>query len=490
MHLVQAMDNNQDMRPILCLFEGVCTGAADGFARAAGYPASTLMHLGPGLGNGIANLHNARRAATPILNLIGDHPAYHKPFDTPLTSDIEGLARTFSCWVRTSSDAGALVYDAKEAIQAALTRNPGSIGQIASLIIPADCAWNNSHARASCLPAAPSAAEVPDETIKETAKLLDANTLLLLGSDALTDVGLRAAQSICQAKGCQMCAVTFPPKVNLGPELPYLPRMPYFPEQIQAMLKDVRTLVLVGAEPPASFFAYQDVPGDLTPADTQVHRFSYRHENSSTALSALAEYLNAPPAKPQTQNRPPLPDGTFSVRSIAQSLVAQIPDNAILSVDSGGGGAAFGPVQSAAPVMWINLTGGAIGQGGPAATGAALACPDRRVVALLGDGGAMYTIQCLWTQAREQLDVTTVIFNNASYQILVTEYNRLGINTPGAAAKQLFGLGDPAINWADLAKGMGVPGIQVTNIEAFNQALQKSFATPGPMLIDAVLTER
>lgn len=488
MSLVQAIDQNVQMRPVLCLFEGVCTGAADGFARAAGRPASTLLHLGPGLANGIANLHNARRAATPLLNLIGDHATYHKPFDTPLTSDIETLARPFSRWVRTVSSADGLGQDAAEGIRVAQTRHPGTGGQVATLIIPADCAWGESSAVASgWQPEKPP--EVAEATIKKVAEQINERSLLLLGGDALTPSGLRSAASIAQATGCRYCCVTFPARVELGPQLPHLPRMPYFPEHIQEFFGQTEKLILAGSEEPISFFAYRNKSSVLTPATTEIYRLSHQHENSALALAAVAEHIDAPAVKTQKQKRPPLPQGGLSARAISQSVAAQIPDHSILCADSGGGGATFDPVQSAAPVMWLNLTGGSIGQGGPTATGAALACPDRPVVALLGDGGAMYTIQCLWTQARENLNVTNIIFNNASYQILVTEYLRMGVNEVGARAGSLFDLGQPTIDWVSLAGGMGVPGIKAQSAEEFNDALAKSLATPGPMLIDAVLSQ-
>lgn len=486
MSLVQAIDANSSMRPVLCLFEGVCTGAADGFARAAGTPAATLLHLGPGFANGIANLHNARRAATPIINLIGEHASWHKPLDAPLSSDIESLARACSCWVRTASSADALARDGAEAITAAHTRNPGSLGQIATLIIPANTAWEESRA-ASVTPHLAPVPMVSDLAIAESARALNSNSLLLLGGNALTAKGLRAADAISKAKGCRFACVTFPPRIVLGPDLPQVARMPYFPEHVQSFLQDVTTLILVGADAPISFFAYQNVASDLTPKNASVYRLAHQHEDATAALAALAKQLKARDNHRQQQQRPPLPEGELSARAIAQSLAAQMPEQGIFSVDSGGGGAAFYPIQSAAPVLWLNLTGGSIGQGGPASTGAALACPGRRVVALLGDGGAMYTIQCLWTQARENLDVTTIVFNNSSYQILVTEYQRMGINTIGDKAASMFDLGNPVIDWAQIAAGMGVPGVKVRSAEEFNKALAQSLAAPGPMLIDAVL---
>lgn len=489
MHLVQAIDRDANMKPVLCLFEGVCTGAADGYARVSGQPAATLLHLGPGLANGIANLHNARRAGTPILNLVGDHPAWHRHLDAPLTSDVKDLARTFSCWSRVSSSAGALPQDAADAMRAMRTRNPGSLGQIATLIIPANCAWESGYRHVI---AEPFMAPLPASNLSVSAMAnaygyLNNNTLLLLDNNALTEQGLRAADIICQAHGCRFACVTFPARIPLGPHLPKVDRMPYFPEHVQAFLKDVKSILLVGAEAPVSFFAYQDLPGELTPPGVKVGRLTYPHEDSESALIALAGEADLNKARTKTQQRPALPEGHFSVRAIIQSLAAQIPEDVIISADSGPGGAAFEAVQSASPVLWINLTGGSIGQGGPAATGAALASRGRRVVALLGDGGAMYTVQYLWTQAREKLNVTSVIFSNRSYQILDTEYRRLGNNEVGSKAASMFDLGNPDIDWVSIAAGYGVPGFAATTTAQFNEALAKSFATSGPTLIEAII---
>lgn len=486
MHLVKAMEKSATMRSVLCLFEGVCTGAADGFARAAGRPATTLLHLGVGLANGVSNLHNARRADTPLINLIGDHAHAHRALDAPLTSDIETLAGTFSCWVRTSESAQTLARDGAEAVRATKTRKPDAIGRIASLIIPADCAWHQGKG-VDEIPLSHEKTAISTGRVHRIAQTLDKQSLLLLGNSALTQAGIRAAGRICKATGCRMMTITFPAVLPLGPNLPHMPRLPYFPEQVVSALEGVQHLVLVGATAPVSFFAYPDRASELTPEEAHIHNLAAPHENAAAFLEATAEALQATDEVSQTQERPEPPQGALSARAIAQSLAARVPENAIISTDSGGGGVAFEPVQKAAPVLWMNLSGGAIGQGGPAATGAALACPDRRVIALLGDGGALYTNQFLWTQARENLDVTTVIYNNASYNILAIEYGRLGLAVPDTD-NPLFDLDHPGVDWVALGNGLGVPCIKATEAESFDRALQKSLATPGPMLIDATLS--
>jgi acetolactate synthase-1/2/3 large subunit len=487
MHLVQAIDRVTGMRPVLALFEGVCTGAADGYGRMAGRPAATLLHLGAGLGNGVANLHNARRAGTPLLNVVGDHAVHHVAFDAPLTSDIEAVARPVSSWIRTARSAEGLAWDGVEAVRAALTPNPNPLGNVSTLIVPADCAWGEGRAVKE-VPTAPARPAVDSAAIEAAADALDAGAVLLLDGEALSGAGIRAAGRISLRTGCRLFSSTFPARVESGPHLPAVARLPYFPEQVLETLREARTLVLAGAEAPVSFFAYRNQPSSLVPEGCRVLRLAHRHEDLVGALAALAERCGATrDADAVAVPRPPLPEGPISTGNAARVLAALVPEHCIVAVDSGGGGAAYPVLQRVVPHTWLNLTGGSIGQGGPAATGAAIACPDRRVLALLGDGGSLYTIQCLWTQARERLDVTTVIFANRSYNILDVEYRRLGINEVGARAASLFDLSRPEIDFVALARGFGVPGARVATCEAFAGALREALATHGPFLVQVDL---
>ncbi len=487
MHLVEAVDAVPGMRAVLGLFEGVCTGAADGYGRMRGHPATTLLHLGAGLGNGVANLHNARRAGTPIVNLVGDHARHHVPFDAPLTADIEAVARPVSAWIRTARTAEGLGLDAQDAVAAALSPRPVPGGGIATLIVPADCAWG---------PGRPAPqARLPERfqpfagsAVEQAAPLVDQDTMLLLDGNALQEAGLAAAGRIAAATGCKVFTPTFPARVEAGPGVFPAVRLPYFPEQVLEVLAGVRTLVLAGAEAPVSFFAYRGLPSSLVPESCQVVRLNHRQEDGAGALAALAEALGAGSAvAAEGGPRPDLPSGELSVRNVSQILAALAPDNCIVASDSGGGGAAFPPMQRSVRHTWLHLTGGAIGQGGPVAVGAALACPERTVLALLGDGGAMYTNQYLWTAAREQLDLVTVIYSNGSYGILDVEYRRLGINEVGEKAASLFDLSRPGLDWVGLAAAQGVPGRRADTCDAFVSALREGLATPGPYLIEAVV---
>lgn len=493
MHMVQALDAVPAMRGVLCLFEGVCTGAADGYGRMRGTPATTLLHLGAGLANGVANLHNARRANTPILNLIGDHAIHHVPFDAPLTSDIEGIATPVSAWVRTARTAAGLAGDAMDAVLATLDPRPSPAGAIATLVVPADCAWGESPAPdARTLAGVRSAPAVSDAAVRKAAAAIGAQTLLLLDGAALSPAGLAAAARIAAKTGASVFSTTFPARVDGGPGLFAVQKMPYFPEHVQAVMARFDALVLVGADAPVSFFAYPETPSILVPGDMPVTRLAHRHEDGVAALEALADEMDAPAVSGGSSDpvRPELPTGALNTGAISTIIAATAPEDSIVAVDSGGGGAAYVPMQKAVRHSWLNLTGGAIGQGGPVAVGAAVACPERSVYALLGDGGAGYTNQFLWTAAREKLDITVVVYSNRSYNILDVEYRRLGVNEVGERAASLFALDDPPIDWTALANAFGVPAVRAHDCTGFLAALETARETTGPYLIEATVTAR
>ena len=488
MHLVQALDSVPRMKSVLALFEGVCTGAADGYGRMTGKPAATLLHLGPGMANGIANLHNARRANTPMINIIGNHPNYHVGFDAPLTSDIDTLAKNFSNWIKSCSTAETLAQDGADAYTSTLRQSSGSKGQIATLIMGADAAWGNSTGKVKPN-AIPSRSKVSDTAIAQIAKILQGGgkSMLLLEHHATDAAALTAASKIASKTGCRLMTGTFPGRIDGGPGRVAVERLPYFPEQILQTLKDTHHLILVGGQIPASFFAYRGIPGQLIPSGCSVSRLSDREEDAIDALVRLAESVGAEKSAVRyfEQQTSGPPSGELNTRNIIQSVASTMPDNVIVATDSGGGNAAYPYCQGSAQNSWLSLTGGAIGQGGPCATGAALACPDRPVLALLGDGGAAYTNQCFWTQARESLNVTSVIFANHSYNILNVEYGRLGVKEVGSVAASLFDIGNPEIKWVDLASSFGVPGAVANTAEELCALLEQSYKTPGPFLIQA-----
>lgn len=487
MHFVGALDREPGMRAVLGLFEGAVTGAADGYGRMAEKPACTLLHLGPGLANGLANLHNARRARTPIVNVVGEHATYHRALDAPLASDIEGFARPVSGWIGTPETADAVAVRTAEAVQAACSPP----GQIATLILPADCAWNE--APGSAEPLAPPRPEVPEAAqIESAAAALRSGEpcVLLLGGNATSEAALSLADRITRHTGARCLGDTFLARVPRGAGRVELARLPYFAEQAEETLAGTRHLILVDTKAPVSFFAYPGRASELTPAGCTVHTLAAPGQAFLPALEALLDAVGAGATRPVagTHEPPALPTGALDGASIAQGLGALLPDNAILMNEAVTSGFAIPPMTAnAAPHDWLELTGGAIGLGLPAAIGAAIACPDRRVVALQADGSAMYTIQSLWTMARESLDVTVVLFANRKYAILQVEFMRVGADNPGPKAMSMLDLSGPDLDFVHLARGMGVPAIRATDAASFCHALGESFATPGPFLIEALI---
>ena len=486
MHFVAALDKVPGMRAILGLFEGAVTGMADGYGRMKERPAATLLHLGPGLANGLANLHNARRAATPIVNIVGDHATYHAQYDAPLASDIQGFARPVSAWVYSSMSAKTVASDAARAVQAARA----APGQIATLILPADTAWLEADRAAPPLPVL-EPAPVSDAAIDEAAQLLrnGKKTAILMRGAALKAAGLDAAGRIRAKSGARLMCDTFAPRLARGASRVAVDRVPYFAEQIVEFLKDVEQIILVGAKPPVSFFAYPGKPSWCLPEGCRILYLAQPHEDGLGALEALAETIQAPRAAESVKlARPELPSGKLNSYAAGQAIGFYLPENAIVSDE--GATAGIGPqvyTATAAPHDWLSLTGGSIGQGIPLGTGAAVACPDRKVVCLQGDGGGMYTLQALWTQAREKLDVTTVIFANHSYAILNIELMRVGAENPGPKALSLFDLRNPELDWLKLAAGMGVEASRAATAEEFSDQFASAMKTRGPRLIEAVI---
>jgi len=487
MHFVAALDDVPEMRPVLALFEGVATGAADGYGRMAGRPAATLLHLGPGLGNGLANLHNARRARTPIVNIVGDHATYHQVLDAPLASDIVGVARNVSRWVRESQGPETVGTDATEAI------NEARRGGVATLILPADASWSEG---AEPGPEATAHVAFPAfaDEVELAAKALRSGepTALLLGGKALRERGLLAAARIEQATGAKLLCETFPARLERGAGLPAVERVGYLAEFAVAQMQGLRHLVLVDAKEPVSFFAYPNLPSELAPEGCEIRDLVADGVLAGPALEARAAALGAPAGGGvrQPTARPERPSGPLNPETIAQAVGALLPEGAIVSDEANTAGLFLSGATAGAPRHdWLTLTGGAIGQGMPAATGAAVACPDRKVLNLQADGSAMYTLQSLWTQARENLDVTTVIFDNRSYAILSLELSRVGARTDGNAA-DLFDLSRPPLDFVSLARGMGVDAARAETADDLVQALERALGEPGPHLIDAILPQR
>lgn len=487
MHFVAGLDAEPEMRGVLALFEGVATGAADGYARMADRPAATLLHLGCGLGNGLANLHNARKGRVPMLNIVGDHSTEHVKYDAQLQSDIETVARNVSSWVRTSKSTQSLCTDAAEAIATA----KGPPGQVATLILPADVSWSEgAEPAAPCAPATPACASAA--TIETIANVLRGKQrcALLLGGRGLREAGLMAAGRIAKVSGAKLHAEVFPTRIERGAGLPNVERIAYFSEMASVQLAGFEHLIVVDSKAPVSFFAYPGKKSYLVPEGCTVHELATAEQDVVASLNALVEALDAGGVQPdlQTASRPSLPKGDLSGEKVCQALGALLPENAIISDESQTSGVMLPSQTAGAPRHDVmTLTGGAIGQGLPVALGAAVACPDRPVIALVGDGSAMYTIQALWSMAREGANVTTIVFNNRSYAILNIELQRVGVAGVGDAAKAQLDLAGPNLDFVQLGQSMGVPSVRAETCEAFNQALERALAEPGPHLIEAVV---
>jgi acetolactate synthase-1/2/3 large subunit len=487
MHFVAALDRS-NMRGVLCLFEGVASGAADGYARMADKPAATLLHLGCGLGNALANLHNARKARVPMINIIGDHATYHTQYDAQLQSDIETVAKNISTWFKTTPETSQLAADAAEAVAVA----KGPPAQIATLILPADVSWGEgaepaqAHEPVKTPPA-------PDATVQAIARVIKKSgkkVAFLLGNRVLREAGLRAASQIAQKTGAKLFCEVFPTRLERGEGLPAVERIAYLAEMASVQLKGYDHLVLVDAKAPVSFFAYPGKKSYLVPDNCTAHTLVQAHEDALASLQALVEAVGASDTEPKLQSaeRPKLPKGKLNAAKVCQAIGALLPAHAIISDEAQTSGVRLPSFTTGAPRHDVlTLTGGAIGQGLPVAVGAATASPDRPVLALVGDGSAMYTIQALWTIAHEGLDVTTVILNNRSYGILNIELERVGADKIGPKAKAQLDLSEPAIDFVAMAKGMGVPAQRVATAENFNTALENAVKTRGPYLIDAVV---
>ena len=484
--LLDAMQKAPDFRAVLCLFEGVVSGAADGYGRMAEKPAATLLHLGSGFSNSMANLHNAKRARTPMVNLVGEHAYSHQTLNAPLASDIVGHVKLTSDWWRVAKSAESLAKDGVEAVAAANT------GRLANVIVPADCAWDAAGVEA--IPTEQAGLRLPPaDSLSADIKALDAadgaQVVLFLGGNALQGEGLEAAGRIAALTGWRLISEVFPARLQRGQGRPVVPRLPYFGAQAEEMLAGTTHLVLCGAQAPVTFFAYPDAKGELTPDGCTVMTLARPGEDAATALVALADFLEAPAVSHPARELAPEPkSGPLTPKAMGAIMAAQAPDDLIVSDESITCGAFIGPYfDAAAPHDWMTLTGGAIGQGLPLATGAAVACPARKVLALQADGSAMYTHQALWTIAREALDVCVVILANHNYAILHHELGSLGVTEPDPRTSALLTLDNPRVDWVSLAKSLGVDGIACDTVEAFSAAFQGAMSRRGPFLIEACL---
>lgn len=485
MHFLAALDRIGGITCSLALFEGVVTGAADGYQRLAERPACTLLHCGPGLANGLANLHNAKRARSGIINIVGDHATDHVRYDTPLTSDTEAVARPFSDWVKRVSRPEDLVPDTLAAIVASRE----ATGGISTLILPADIAWSPSSLPADLPGLPPRRAEPVDATtLSDLADIIadGSPTLLYVTGSGLFGPGIRALGRLQALPHVEaLCPINIP-RAERGAGLPVLERMPYAADAARQRIGHVERVVLVETELPASFFGYPGKPGTLAPDTAEIITLAAPGQDGGSALAALADLLNAPSAVPAARYMRELPSGPITPEAVGISVARTLPENAVVVEEAlTAGGGLFADLATAAPHDHIQITGGSIGNGPPLALGASVACPDRRVVAVQTDGSALYTLQALWSLAREGSDATVLLLDNGGYRILKGEMSNVGIKDPGAVAHDLTTIDRPALDWVALARGFGVVAERVEDTTALESALLRANSTPGPSLIAA-----
>jgi acetolactate synthase-1/2/3 large subunit len=490
MHFVAALDKVPGIRCVLGLFEGVLTGAADGYYRMKGKPASTLLHLGPGLANGLANIHNAKKANSGMVNIIGQHTLQHLQLESPLTSDIEAIARPISHWIKTSKNSMVLSKDGAEAIENA-NRAPG---KIASLILPADTAWGEGGAIITAKAIKPRN-KVDKSTIKNIAKVLTNGSLstLLLGGGALTEEATLLAGKISAKTGCGIITEAANARLSRGAGRLNMLRIPGagVVDKALDMLEKAGQLILVGSKPPVAFFGYPNKPSLLYKEGTPIYKLVEIEQDIICALRDLVNELgalNIAPAFIADFKRPETPSGEITKEKLAMAIGVSLPENAIVVDESVTTGRDFFPATAGAPPHdWLNNRGGSIGYGMPVSIGAAIACPDRKVILLEGDGSGMYTVQSLWTMARENLDITILIFANRTYEILKGELTNVGVQNPGPRAIDMLTLDRPYVNWCNIAKGMGVDSLQVLDCNKLMKALEVGLKKSGPFLIEIII---
>ncbi|MCL4133723.1 UNVERIFIED_CONTAM: hypothetical protein GTU68_047912 [Idotea baltica] len=431
-------------------------------------------------------MHNARKARVPMVNLVGDHALRHQQYDAPLSADVEAACAPFSDWVRSGRDAGSFAADAMEALSVAT----GKPGRIASLVAPADIGWDEGGKMAA--PLTPKGAAALDEdAVTAALGALESGekTVIIAGGSVLADTeAVALLHGIAEKTGAHILAPTSNRRIERGRGRFAVTKIPYPIDAALKCLAPYGRAILVETLPPVAFFAYPGRPSLLLPEVCDTVTLAGLDGDGSTALAALADRVGAKPAKALDAASPARPQaGAITLENIGAALSAALPEDAIVIDETVSSGAAIFPAgDTAPPNSWLALTGGSIGIGIPLSAGAAIACPDRPVVTLQADGSAMYSIQGLWTQAREGSNVTTIILANRAYEILKGELHNVGAQ-PGPDALSMLNLDRPELDFVALARGMGVPGRRVDDVRDLMRAIKDAAAEPGPYLIEAMI---
>lgn len=490
LEIVAALDRSAGIRSVPVLFEGVAVGAADGFGRMSGIPGAALLHTGAGFPNGLSAVLNAAKASSPSIAIVGDHPLAIREWNHVIASgvDIERVAAPYAKWVRRSR-LTTVGQDAADAFAAACSAPGGP----ATLVVPSDVAWS-----AGAEPGRPSAAQKPSPVSAEAvlqaayALRLPGEAALVLHGEATVDpAALRAAADIAATTGCRVMARAS--RIVRGPDFLPVEFLPYSPMLAIEALKGIRHLVLVGAHPPIMPWTYPDRSAPMmADPECRIWTLARPEENVVDALTTLAAEIGGDRSRAAPQPAPgmaPVPaSGTVTPDALAQSIAALIPENAIVIDESVTTGRSFYQVSAASrPHDWLRNLGGALGYGQPVAIGSAIACPDRKVIVLQGDGAAMYTPQSLWTIAHEGLNVLVVIFANRSYEVLRVDMRLRHQNVDGAVNHALTDLGTPAIDWAGLARSLGIRSARLDSMQAFNEAFAREAQTAEPALLEVIV---
>jgi acetolactate synthase-1/2/3 large subunit len=493
MQLVYEIGRTKGMRAVLCLQENTVTGAADGYARMAGKPAFTMLHVASGFANGIGNLHNAGRANTPMVNVVGANATYHQPNFCEhelINGRVADLARPVSHWTqeaRTADELGVL---------AALAANHArtGAGKICTLIAPTNCQWDPALAPPAPLPP-PQRPQVARESIDEVATLLanGKKTALLLGSHALYGEGLELAGRIATRTGVDLLGEMWVARLARGEGRVPVRLVPYLREHAAFFLQGYEQLILLGAQLPMSTFAYQGAPLNKLPASCQVTALATVENDLLAVLRELAQAVAAPaqPGARTARASAAAPTGALSADAIGQSLCLLMPQDAILVND----GATCSPpivnrtAGARAHDYLDGSRGGALGGGLPLALGAAIACPERRTILLQGDGSGMYASQALWSMARERTDVVVIVLRNDNYAILEVELARVREGDANDTMLSMMHLDDPVLDWVKLAEAHGVAATRATTAEEFHVQLEDALQQRGPHLIEAKVTD-
>lgn len=481
--LLAEIGTSEQIRAVPVLFEGIAAGAADGYFRMTGCPAATMLHVGPGLANAWSALHNAAKARSGVVNIVGQLSEAHLEYESPLKSDLLALATSVSDVVRYPLSSARVGIDAHAAADAAKR------GKVATLVMANDVGWSDGAELATPPGAQNTDAHGALDPAAMTALKQGPRTLFLLGGLAL-DVGAqRDAAAIASATGCSVMIEWANARCERGGDLPSWARIPYPVDEAVRTLAAYDTIVLCGAAEPIAFFNYRNSPSRLAAPSARVIDLHAEGADVRLALGAARRALASDPARPchppasrYTYGAPKSPD------PVSAAIAAALPEDAIIVNEAITSASDLFAASAAAPRhTWLDNLGGSIGFALPAAIGAAIGAPGRRVIALCGDGSTMYSLQGLWTMARENLDITVLVFANRAYKILINELVQASDAHLNDRTFSLLQLDNPAIGWAKLSGSLGVDATRVHSFDQLKAALTLALDTQGPRLIEVVI---